>query len=84
MNKAIRQLEIGFLQRFLILFSSLGCLQVISTERLSLETRNNNRAILRQYEQPKGILATSDRVVAAQSRSTPGDRQRLLAGLRRR
>ena len=69
MNKVIRQLGFGFLALYLILFGALVYWQVISTERLSSKA-GNNRAILRQYERPRGIIATSDGVVVAQSRPT--------------
>ena len=69
MNKVIRQLGFGFLTLYLILFRALVYWQVISTERLSGEA-GNNRAIVRQYERLRGIIATSDGVVVAQSRPT--------------
>ena len=70
MNKIIRQLGFGLFALYLILFGALIYWQVVSTERLSSE-EGNNRAILRQYERPRGIIVTSDGIVAAQSRATP-------------
>jgi len=70
MNKVIRQLGFGLFALYLILFGALIYWQVVSTERLSSE-EGNNRAILRQYERPRGIIVTSDGIVAAQSRATP-------------
>ena len=64
MNKVIRQLGFGFLALYLILFGALIYGQVISTERLSSEA-GNNRALLRQYERPRGKIVTSDGVVVA-------------------
>src|SRR6056300_613759 len=70
MNKVIRQLGFGLFALYLIWFGALIYWQVVSTERLSSE-EGNNRAILRQYERPRGIIVTSDGIVAAQSRATP-------------
>ena len=70
MNKAIRQLGFGLFALYLILFGALIYWQVISSERLSSKA-GNNRAILRQYERPRGIIATNDGVVVAQSRPSP-------------
>ena len=70
MNKVIRQLGFGFLALYLILFGALIYWQVISTERLSSEA-GNNRALLRQYERPRGEIVTSDGIVVALSRATP-------------
>ena len=69
MNKVIRQLGFGLFALYLILFGALIYWQVVSTERLSSE-EGNNRALLRQYERPRGIISTTDGVVIAQSRPT--------------
>ena len=71
MNKVIRQLGFGLFALYLILFGALIYWQVVSTERLSSE-EGNNRAILRQYERPRGIIVTSDGISLRAPAEQPG------------
>ena len=69
MNRSIRQLGVGFVVLYVVLFGALLYWQVISTERLASE-EGNNRALLRQYERPRGEIVTSDGIVVARSIAT--------------
>ncbi len=66
MNKQIRRLAAGLLVCYLILFVQLNLLQVAKRAELAGNS-NNNRAILRDFDKPRGNIVTADGVVIAMS-----------------
>lgn len=66
MNKQIRRLAAGLLVCYLILFVQLNRLQVVERESLASNT-NNNRAVLRDFDKPRGPIVTADGVEIANS-----------------
>lgn len=66
MNKQIRRLTAALLACYLILFVQLNLLQVVKRDALASNT-NNNRAVLRDFDRPRGSIVTADGVVIASS-----------------
>ncbi len=66
MNKQIRRLAAGLLVCYLILFIQLNLLQVVKRDELATNT-NNNRAVLRDFDKPRGNIVSADGVVVAMS-----------------
>ncbi len=66
MNRQIAKLGAGLLICYLLLFAQLNRLTVFGAERLK-ENPENNRAILRDFDGPRGAIATADGVVVARS-----------------
>ena len=66
MNKQIRRLAGGLLVCYLILFVQLNLLQVVKRDELATNT-NNNRAVLRDFDKPRGEIVAADGVVVAMS-----------------
>ena len=66
MNKQIRRLAAGLLVCYLILFVQLNRLQVVQRDALVSNT-NNNRAVLRDFDKPRGPIVTADGVTIAES-----------------
>jgi peptidoglycan glycosyltransferase len=66
MNKQIRRLAAGLLLCYLILFVQLNLLQVVKRDELATNT-NNNRAVLRDFDKPRGDIVTADGVAIATS-----------------
>ena len=71
MNKQIRRLAGGLLVCYLILFVQLNFLQVVQRDELASNT-NNNRAILRDFDKPRGNIVTADGLVIAMSEPSVG------------
>ena len=69
MNKQIRRLTGALLVCYLILFVQLNLLQVGERSALSANP-NNNRAILRDFDKPRGAIVTADGVVIASSQAS--------------
>ena len=69
MNKQIRRLTAALLACYLILFVQLNLLQVGERSALSANP-NNNRAILRDFDKPRGPIVTADGVVIAMSQAS--------------
>ena len=75
MTRQIRQLGIGLMVCFAILFVQLNRLALIDAGKLN-DNPNNTREILRDFSQPRGSITTADDVEIA--RSVPsGDRFKL-------
>jgi peptidoglycan glycosyltransferase len=66
MTRQIRQLGIGLMVCFAILFIQLNRLAVLDAKRLN-DNPNNTREILRDFNQPRGNVTTADGVVIARS-----------------
>jgi peptidoglycan glycosyltransferase len=65
-TRQIRQLGIGLMVCFAILFIQLNRLAVLDAKRLN-DNPNNTREILRDFNQPRGNVTTADGVVIARS-----------------
>jgi penicillin-binding protein A len=70
MTRQIRQLGVGLMVCFLVLFVQLNRLTVIDASRLN-DNPINTREILRDFTQPRGSVVTADQVEIA--RSVPSD-----------
>ncbi len=70
MTRQIRLVGVGLMVCFSILFLQLNRLTIFEAGRLN-DNPVNNRAILRDFTQPRGTVATADGVVLA--RSVPSD-----------
>ncbi len=70
MNRQIRQLAIGLMTCYVVLFATLNYWQVAQEEDLNANLENT-RAVRREFNKPRGPIITSDGVVAA--RSVPND-----------
>lgn len=66
MNERIRRLAAVLLVCYLVLFVQLNLLQVIRRPQIAANS-NNNRAILRDFDRPRGAIVTADGVVIAAS-----------------
>jgi peptidoglycan glycosyltransferase len=73
MNRRIRQLAVGIMACYVVLFVALNYWQV--GRKPELDARfDNTRALLREFNRPRGPIITSDGVVAAVSFPTrPGE-----------
>ncbi len=72
MNSQIRVLGIVMIVLFSALFVQVNNLQIFSANRLNTHPANT-RAVVRDFNQPRGSIQTSDGVVIAESVPTPGD-----------
>lgn len=72
MNRQIAKLGAGLLLCFLVLFVQLNRLTVLDAQKLK-DNPQNNRAILRDYDGPRGSISTADGVVVARSVPNPSD-----------
>ena len=66
MNQKIRQLAVALIVLYVVLFGALNFWQVDRTEELASEP-GNTRALIKQFDSPRGRIVTSDGVVAAES-----------------
>jgi penicillin-binding protein A len=66
MNKRIRRLAVGLLVCYLVLFVQLNILQVDRRQELAANPKNN-RAVLRDFDKPRGRIITADGVTIAQT-----------------
>jgi peptidoglycan glycosyltransferase len=71
-NRKIRQLAGALIALYIVLFAALNYWQVNRTEELASEP-GNTRALIRQFDTPRGPIITADGVVAARSVQAPGD-----------
>jgi len=72
-NKQIRRLAAALIVLYLVLFVQLNVLQVVQRDALSSNVYNN-RAVLRDFDRPRGDIVTADGVTIATSvPSQPGD-----------
>lgn len=72
MNRRIRQLAAVLIALYVLLFAALNYWQVNRTQELASEP-GNTRALIRQFDTPRGPIVTADGVVAARSIQAPGD-----------
>ncbi len=72
MNRQIRQLAGALIVLYVVLFAALNYWQVDRTEELASEP-GNTRALIRQFDTPRGPIVTADGVVTARSVQAPGD-----------
>ena len=74
MNRQIRQLALGLMACYVVLFVALNYWQV--GRKPELDARfDNTRQVLREFNKPRGPIITSDGIVAAMSLPTaPGER----------
>lgn len=70
MNRQIRQLALGLIACYVVLFVALNYWQV--GRKRELDARfDNTRQVLREFNKPRGPIVTADGVVAAISYPTP-------------
>jgi peptidoglycan glycosyltransferase len=72
MNRRIRQLAVVLIGLYVVLFAALNYWQVNRTEELAAQP-GNTRALIRQFDTPRGPIVTADGVVVARSVQAPGD-----------
>ena len=70
MNTRITKLSVALLVLYVVLFAQLNVIQVAKRSTLEADSRNN-RQTLRDFNEPRGDIVTSDGVVIA--RSVPSD-----------
>ncbi len=66
MNQKIRQLAIALMALYVVLFAALNYWQVDRTDELASEP-GNTRALIKQFNTPRGTIVTADGVIAARS-----------------
>jgi peptidoglycan glycosyltransferase len=71
-NRKIRQLAAALIALYVLLFAAMNYWQVNRTEELASEP-GNTRALIRQFDTPRGPIVTADGVVVARSVQAPGD-----------
>jgi len=72
-NRQIRQLAVGLMACYVVLFVALNYWQVGRKQELDARF-DNTRAVLREFNKPRGPIVTSDGIVAAVSYPTaPGE-----------
>jgi peptidoglycan glycosyltransferase len=72
MNLRIRQLAAVMIGLYVLLFAALNYWQVSRTEELATEP-GNTRALIRQFDTPRGPILTADGIVTAMSVQAMGD-----------
>jgi peptidoglycan glycosyltransferase len=72
-TRQIKQLGIGLMVCFLILFVQLNRLAVVDAKRLNANP-NNTREILRDFNKPRGTITTADGKLIARSVPSPDSR----------
>jgi peptidoglycan glycosyltransferase len=73
-NRQIRQLAVGLMACYIVLFAALNYWQVGRKEELDARF-DNTREVLKEFNKPRGPIVTADGVVAARSiRTAPDDR----------
>lgn len=70
MNRQIRQLALGLMSLYVLLFGALNFWQVGQEEELNGNIENT-RAIRREFNKPRGPIVTTDGVVVARSVPNP-------------
>ncbi len=70
MNRQIRQLALGLMTCYIVLFATLNYWQV-AQEDVLLANIENTRAVRREFNKPRGPIITADGVVAAVSTPNP-------------
>ncbi len=72
MNRQIRQLALGLMTCYVVLFVALNYWQVGQKEELDARF-DNTRAVLREFNKPRGPIVTADGVVVARSLANEPD-----------
>ncbi len=72
MNRQIRQLAVGLMLCYGLLFVALNYWQIGREEELNAQF-DNTRQVLREFNRPRGPIVTADGVVAARSFANPAD-----------
>ena len=72
MNKRISRLGVGLVLCYVLLFLQLNRIQVFQADELNHHPENF-RQIQRDFDRPRGAIATADGVVVARSVETPGE-----------
>jgi peptidoglycan glycosyltransferase len=72
MNRKIRQLAGALMMLYVVLFAALNYWQVGRTEELASQP-SNTRALIRQFDSPRGPIITADDKVIARSVQAPGE-----------
>jgi peptidoglycan glycosyltransferase len=72
MNKRISRLGVGLILCYVLLFLQLNRIQVLQADKLNRHPENF-RQIQRDFDRPRGAIATADGVVVARSVDTPGE-----------
>src|SRR6476646_1177270 len=70
MNKRTTRLGIGLIVCYLLLFLQLNRVQVLQADKLN-HNPENFRGVQRDFDRPRGAIATADGVVVARSVDTP-------------
>ena len=70
MNRQIRQLAVGLMLCYALLFGALNYWQIGREEELNAQF-GNTRQVLREFNRPRGPIITADGVVAARSFANP-------------
>lgn len=71
MNRQVRKLALALMACYLALFIKLNFLQVIDAKALNDKT-GNGRAVVRDFNRPRGDIVTADGVVVAHSEDSDG------------
>ncbi len=71
LNKQIRRLAVGLFACYVALFVQLNVVQVIRADELN-NRPGNTRAVLRDFNQPRGTVQSADGVLLAQSVPSEG------------
>lgn len=66
MNRSIRQLALGLIACYIALFVMMNYWQVGRTEELASQP-DNTRALIREFNRPRGPIVTADDVIVARS-----------------
>jgi peptidoglycan glycosyltransferase len=69
-NRQIRQLAVGLMACYVVLFATLNYWQVAQEEDLNANVENT-RAVRREFNKPRGPIVTTDGVTAAESIPDP-------------
>lgn len=71
MNRQIRLVGLGMIALFVVLFLQLNYLQVVRANSLDHDPRNG-RAVVREYDTPRGDIVSADGVTLAHSQPSGG------------
>ena len=70
MNRQIRQLAVGLMVCYVVLFATLNYWQVAQEQELNANVENT-RAVRREFNKPRGDIVSADGVIAATSTPIP-------------
>ncbi|NKB39564.1 MAG: hypothetical protein GKR86_00650 [Ilumatobacter sp.] len=70
MNRQIRQLAVGLMMCYVVLFATLNYWQVAQEQELNANVENT-RAVRREFNKPRGDIVSADGVIAATSTPIP-------------